>query len=115
MRKSITAVHESIAATEPAFGLGRSKARNSELQKKGLRMPRPSAAKPIAGLTYETAFAELQAIVSALEAEPGSLDEAMSLFERGQALVKRCQQLLAAAEIKIKRLSGEALAEFEED
>lgn len=64
---------------------------------------------------YETAFAELQAIVAALEAAPGSLDEAMSLFERGQALVKRCAELLDEAELKIKRLTGEALADFEED
>jgi exodeoxyribonuclease VII small subunit len=78
-------------------------------------MPRSTAPKPVAGLTYEAAFAELQDIVAALEGEPSSLDEAMSLFERGQALVKRCTQLLDEAELKVKRLSGNELAEFEEN
>lgn len=78
-------------------------------------MPRSSVAKPVESLTYEAAFAELQGIVAALEGEPSSLDEAMSLFERGQALVKRCTQLLDEAELKVKRLSGEEIGEFEED
>ena len=66
-----------------------------------MHMPRSSATKPTEVLTYEAAFAELQGIVAALEGEPSSLDEAMSLFERGQALVKRCTQLLDEAEAKI--------------
>lgn len=78
-------------------------------------MPKSSAPKSVEILTYEAAFAELQAIVAALEGEPSSLDEAMAMFERGQALAKRCTQLLDEAELKVQRLSGEGLAEFEED
>jgi exodeoxyribonuclease VII small subunit len=39
----------------------------------------------------------------------------MSLFERGQALVKRCTELLDQAELKVKRLSGGELTDFEEE
>ena len=78
-------------------------------------MAKPSTAKPVESLTYEKAFDELQEIVTALEGEPGSLDDAMSLFERGQALVKRCTQLLDQAELKVRQLSGEDMAEPLED
>jgi exodeoxyribonuclease VII small subunit len=78
-------------------------------------MPKSAAPKPAKDLTYEVAFAELQAVVSALEEEPASLEEAMSLFERGQALAKRCSELLEQAELKVKRLSGGALTDFEEE
>jgi len=78
-------------------------------------MAKSSAQKPIEDLTYEAAFAELQAIVATLEGEPASLDQAMLLFERGQALVKRCTQLLDDAELKVKRLSGDELVELEDD
>ena len=72
-------------------------------------MAKKSVPKPVEGLSYETAFAELQHIVADLEGEPGSLDEAMSLFERGQALVKRCTRLLDQAELKVKQIAGEDL------
>jgi exodeoxyribonuclease VII small subunit len=66
-------------------------------------------------LTYEAAFSELQDIVATLEGEPASLDQAMSLFERGQALARRCAQLLDDAELKVKRLAGGELVDLEED
>jgi exodeoxyribonuclease VII small subunit len=37
----------------------------------------------------------------------------MSLFERGQALVKRCGELLDGAELKVRELSGDELTDFE--
>jgi len=42
------------------------------------------------------------------------LDESMALYERGQALVKRCAKILDKAELKVKQLSGETLTDFEE-
>jgi len=50
-----------------------------------------------------------------LEEAGKPLDESMKLFERGQALVARCNELLEAAELKVKQLSGDALVPFEED
>ena len=69
--------------------------------------------KPIEELTYEAAFTELESIVSALENEQRPLEESMSLYERGQALVKRCAELLDDAELKVKQLSGGELTDFE--
>jgi exodeoxyribonuclease VII small subunit len=72
-------------------------------------------AKPVEELTYEEAFTELETIVNALEgdASRNPLEDAMSLFERGQALVKRCNELLDGAELKVRQLSGDELIEFE--
>ncbi len=78
-------------------------------------MPKSPAPKPIDQLTYEAAFAELEAIVAALENDQRPLEEAMSLYERGQALVKRCGELLDKAELKVKQLSGNDLTDFEEE
>jgi exodeoxyribonuclease VII small subunit len=71
--------------------------------------------KPIENLNYEEAFAELEKIVAALESGERPLEESMSLFERGQALSKRCAALLDKAELKVKELAGEELTDFEED
>ena len=78
-------------------------------------MAKSTGPKPVDGLTYEQALAELEEIVSALEGGQNPLDEAMQLFERGQALAKRCGELLEAAELKVKQLSGEDLTPFEEE
>ena len=76
-------------------------------------MAKPSSPKPVEELTYEEAFAELETIVDALEGEQKPLEESMSLFERGQALVKRCSELLDGAELKVRKLSGDKLVDFE--
>jgi len=71
--------------------------------------------KPIDGLTYEEASAELETIVAALESGERPLEESMMLFERGQALTKRCTELLDKAELKVQALVGESLADFKEN
>ena len=76
-------------------------------------MARSSAPKPVEELTYEEAFAELETIVNVLEEEQNPLEDAMSLFERGQTLVKRCSELLDGAELKVRKLSGDELTDFE--
>ncbi len=73
-----------------------------------------SSSKSVESLSYEQAFAELESIVAALENEQRALDELMALYERGQALVKRCAKILDKAELKVKQLSGDALTDFEE-
>jgi exodeoxyribonuclease VII small subunit len=70
--------------------------------------------KPIEKLTYEQAYAELEAVVGALETGEQSLDEALALFERGQGLTRHCAELLDKAELKVQKLSGETLEPFEE-
>ena len=70
--------------------------------------------KSIEELTYEEALAELEEIVSALEGEQNRLEEAIKLFERGQALAARCAVLLEAAELKVKQVAGDEIIPFEE-
>ncbi len=77
-------------------------------------MPK-NESKPIDDLGYEEAFAELEKIVEALESGDRPLEESMKLFERGQALTKRCAVLLDKAEMKVKELVDEELTDFEED
>ena len=66
-------------------------------------------------LSYEAALAELESIVSTLEEEQGQLEEAIKLFERGQALAARCGVLLEAAELKVKQVVGDVILPFEEE
>ena len=67
---------------------------------------------PIEEMTYEQAFQELEAVVTALETEKQSLEEAMQLFERGQTLAHRCMDLLDKAELKVRQLTGDELEDF---
>ncbi len=64
-------------------------------------------------MTYEQAYAELETIVMALEQEKSTLEEAMALYERGQALARRCACLLEQAELRVQQLSGEDLTNFD--
>ena len=66
--------------------------------------------KPVADLTYEQAFNELESIVEALESEQKTLDETMRLFERGQVLAQFCGALLDNAELKIKELTDNRIS-----
>jgi len=56
-------------------------------------------------MTFEAALDELQEIVAALEGGNALLDESLALFERGVALVKRCNSLLDSAEQKVTFLT----------
>ena len=70
--------------------------------------------KSVEDLTYEEAFGELEALVTELEGNTRPLEELLALYERGQALAKRCAQLLERAELRVKQLAGETEVDFEE-
>ena len=55
-------------------------------------------------LTYEQSFEELQTLITALEEGEMPLEETLKLYERGQALFTRCQELLEQAELKVQEL-----------
>lgn len=73
----------------------------------------PLNAKPVEELTYEQAFEELESIVNALESEENPLEKALLLFERGQLLARHCARLLDEAELKVQRLAGEEIVDFD--
>jgi exodeoxyribonuclease VII small subunit len=74
-----------------------------------------SAQKKVDDLTYEEALAELEGIVELLEGEQSQLEDAIKLFERGQALAARCGVLLEAAELKVSQVVGDEVTEFGEE
>ena len=63
--------------------------------------PRPD----IANLPFEAALAELEAIVDQLEKGAVALDESIRLYERGEALKRRCDELLQNAEMRIEKIT----------
>jgi exodeoxyribonuclease VII small subunit len=59
----------------------------------------------IAALPFEKAMQELEQIVGKLEAASVPLDESVKLYERGEALKKRCETLLREAEARIEKIT----------
>lgn len=58
-------------------------------------------------MNYEQAINRLDEIVSALEKNDVSLDEALKLFEEGTALTSLCSEKLKNAKIKIMEIEKE--------
>jgi len=69
----------------------------------------------IENLTFEQAFAELEETVRRLETGGLTLEESLTLFERGQALATRCNAQLDEAELKVRQLSPEGVVPFESE
>lgn len=64
------------------------------------------AAKPDVGqLPFEQALAELEGIVDQLEKGAVSLEESIKLYERGELLKARCDELLKNAEMRIEKIT----------
>ncbi|MDP9903304.1 exodeoxyribonuclease VII small subunit [Arthrobacter bambusae] len=56
-----------------------------------------ASAEDLDALSYEEAREQLMAIVGRLEAGGASLEESLALWERGEALAKRCEEWLEGA------------------
>jgi exodeoxyribonuclease VII small subunit len=69
-------------------------------------MPKKTKPQPIADLTFEQAFAELEEAVRALERGDLPLEESLALYERGQELAAYCAKLLDDAELKITQIEA---------
>jgi len=68
---------------------------------------------PLEQLTFEQAFDQLEQIVTALESDGYSLEEALTLYERGQSLAGFCADLLDQAELRVQKLTGEKLVDLQ--
>ncbi|MDO5030383.1 MAG: exodeoxyribonuclease VII small subunit [Corynebacterium sp.] len=64
----------------------------------------PSAEEqvPVENLSYEEARDALVETVKLLELGQMSLDESLALWERGEALARRCEEHLAGARAKVE-------------
>lgn len=60
---------------------------------------------PVESLTFEQAQAELEQVVEALEDRHTGLDEALALWERGEALHAWCQQRLDYAAERLQKIA----------
>jgi exodeoxyribonuclease VII small subunit len=59
----------------------------------------------IVEMPFEKAMQELEDIVAKLEKSAVSLDESVGLYERGEALRRRCDELLKEAEARIEKIT----------
>jgi exodeoxyribonuclease VII small subunit len=75
--------------------------------------PKTKSPSSVEDMSFEFAFQELEDIVRQLEAGQLPLDEALALFERGQALAARCQTVLETAQLKVQALTPSGLQTFE--
>ncbi|MGC0362891.1 exodeoxyribonuclease VII small subunit [Rhodococcus sp. 27YEA15] len=62
----------------------------------------------VAELGYEAARDELVGVVKILEQGGLDLDASLSLWERGEALAKRCEEHLAGARARVEKALAEA-------
>jgi len=67
-------------------------------------------AKDIATYSFESARDELLTIVAKLEAGEATLDESLELWERGEKLAARCQEILEGARERIAVVRGADVA-----
>ena len=59
----------------------------------------------VAGLSFEKALGELEAIVQKLEGGNVRLEDSIAIYERGEALKKRCEALLRDAEARVQKIT----------
>lgn len=64
-----------------------------------------AAKKAAGGMSYEEAFAALEASVARLETGGLSLEDTVTLYEEGLRLARLCGELLDLAELRITQLS----------
>ena len=62
----------------------------------------------IAQLPFERAIEELGSIVKRLEEGKVPLEESVAIYERGEVLKRRCEELLRAAEARVEKISLDA-------
>jgi len=62
----------------------------------------------VAKLSFEKALAELEQIVQKLERGDVALEESVTIYERGEALKRRCEELLRLAEARVEKITLDA-------
>ncbi|MCC6888274.1 MAG: exodeoxyribonuclease VII small subunit [Hyphomicrobiales bacterium] len=59
-------------------------------------------------LSFERAIEELESIVRRLEEGKVPLEESVAIYERGEALKRRCEDLLRLAEARVEKITLDA-------
>jgi len=68
-----------------------------------------------AGLTFEKALEELEALVTRMEDGKLPLEESLAAYQRGAELIKFCESKLSDAQARIAILDGDTLRDFDPD
>ncbi len=63
-----------------------------------------AALPDVATLSFVTALRQLEEIVTRLERGDVPLEESIAIYERGEALKKRCEALLREAEERVEKI-----------
>ena len=59
-------------------------------------------------MPFERAIEELESIVKRLEEGKVPLEESVAIYERGEVLKARCEELLRAAEARVEKITLDA-------
>jgi exodeoxyribonuclease VII small subunit len=59
-------------------------------------------------LSFENAIEELETIVRRLEEGKVPLEESVAIYERGESLKRRCEELLRQAEARVDKITTDA-------
>ena len=62
----------------------------------------------VKALSFEKALAELETIVQRLEKGDVPLEESVAIYERGEMLKRRCEELLRQAEARVEKITLDA-------
>ena len=62
----------------------------------------------VSTLPFERAIEELESIVKRLEEGKVPLEESVAIYERGEALKSRCEDLLRQAEARVEKITLDA-------
>ncbi len=69
-----------------------------------LKNTESSTQSPLDTLSFEASLKELEDVVRKLESGQTTLEEAISLYERGSILKSRCEAVLNDARLKIEQI-----------
>jgi exodeoxyribonuclease VII small subunit len=62
----------------------------------------------IAAMSFEQALDQLEKIVDDLERGDVPLEQSIRIYERGEALKRRCEELLRQAEARVDKITTDA-------
>jgi len=74
------------------------------------KTPPASSSDDVAGLSYEQARDELVRVVGELEQGSATLEQSLALWERGEALARRCEEWLLGAKERLDAARNAAVS-----
>jgi exodeoxyribonuclease VII small subunit len=74
------------------------------------KTPAAGTADDVAGLSYEQARDELVRVVGELEQGSTTLEQSLALWERGEALARRCEEWLLGAKERLDAARNAAVS-----